>query len=212
LRIKFDSQKIIYIPYEVFFKMKFTKYTAFILIGIFAVLFVVIHFLRTDLYFLKYPLSRYTIGEYGAIMSIGFICFGFSEILLGYNIIVLFGKVNLVSILAILAGFGVFLATFFSMDIQNKPTIAGNLHFTGALIQFIVFPFFCFVSSRYLFKDGLKYPALLVGIITFFFCFLLTLAISIKNDILFSIAEKIDILVFTIWLMVVEIQMIRNKI
>jgi Protein of unknown function (DUF998) len=192
--------------------MKLTRFAAFIFVSIFAILFIIIHLLRPDLYYLQYPLSRYTIGDYGILLSMGFICFGLSEILLGYNFIIQFGKLNRISILLIIAGIGVFLATFFSMDIQHKPTIGGNLHFSGALIQFVIFPFFCLVSSQDLFTGRFKKAALAVSIITFFFCLLLTLAIGIKSDILFSIAEKTDILVFTIWLMLVEIQMIRNKI
>jgi len=191
--------------------MKFTKYTAFIFICIFAVLFIIIHFLRTDLIFLKYPLSRYTIGEYGKLLSVGFVCFGLSEILLGFLIYRYIGKLNLVSILVIVAGLGVFLATFFSLDIQHKPTLGGNLHFLGALIQFVLFPFFCLHSFKYVFKDRLKKWALVIAVTTFFFCLLLTLAICLKNDILFAVAEKTDIVVFTVWLMSVELWMICNS-
>jgi hypothetical protein len=191
--------------------MRLTRILAFLLVCIFALLFVLIHFIRTDLYFLKYPLSRYTIGEYGLLMSFGLLCFGLSEILLGYNIIRRIGKLNPQSVSIILAGAGVFLATFFSMDLNHKPTVGGNLHFLGAIVQFTVFPVFCLFGCKNPLENSLKNLALIVSIFTLLLCFLMLLSICLKNDILFSLSEKTDILIFTVWLLVVEKKMIGSQ-
>jgi hypothetical protein len=188
--------------------MKYTKIAAFIFICIFAAVSICIHFLRPDLYFLKYPLSRYTIGAYGFILSSGFVCFALSEILLGFNILTINDKLNPQTVLLIIAATGVLLATFFSMDLNHKPSLGGNLHFTGAIIQFTAFPVFSFLLYKRPFMVLLKKYALLVSLITFLLCILMSVSIILKNDLLFSLSEKTDILVFTVWLLVVELKML----
>jgi hypothetical protein len=188
--------------------MKYSKIASFIFICIFAVLFILIHFLRPELYFLKYPISRYTIGPYGFILSFGFICFALSEILLGFNLLSKSSKLNPQTVLLIIAGIGVFLATFFSMDLNHKPSLYGNLHFLGAIIQFTAFPVFCLLVYKRPFIVLLKKYALLVSLITFILCILMLVSIILKNDLLFSLSEKTDILVFTIWLLVIELKML----
>jgi hypothetical protein len=138
-------------------------------------------------------------------MSLGFIFFGLSEILLGYTIYRNSKKFNHHSLLIVLAGTGVFMATVFSMDINGKPTLAGNLHFIGAIVQFILFPVFCLSAYKNPLTAILNKWSAFVGISSLFMFILMAVAIYLKDDMLFSITEKVDILIFTVWLMIMEL-------
>ena len=190
--------------------MKITKVFSFVLVCFFAIIFVLIHFIRSDLYFLKYPLSRYCIGDYGILMSVGFLCFGTSEILFGYNIYKRIHKLNRVSILAVIAGLGVFIAAFFTMNVDQKPSLTGNLHFFGASLQFLLFPIFSLYTYKDYLIEKLKKIFFVASLLTFFFFFLIILSICIKNDFFFTISEKMDICFFTIWLIIIEFKMLNK--
>ncbi len=188
--------------------MRLAKVTAFIFICLFACIFILIHFLRPELNYLKSPLSRYAIGNYGRLMSLGFLLFSFSEILLGFNIYKTAGKLKMISIVSFVAGIGVFMATIFQMDLKGTPTTFGYLHFTGAIIQFILFPLLCLYAAREITRGWFKEFSLYISLITLLLFLLLAFSIYLKSDLFFCIVEKLDISIFTIWLLICEYNML----
>ncbi|HUI91313.1 MAG TPA: DUF998 domain-containing protein [Chitinivibrionales bacterium] len=163
----------------------------------FLVASIIIHFLRPELSFLSEPLSRFAVGEFLMVLTIGLIAIGICEILIGLNV----GLARIGSLLLILAGISVIIIGLMKMDIGETVTIGGQIHVWAALSEFTCFPIAVFLIARKIESGTFKTYSLITSLLTISLLGLILLLFNNKSVHVFGLIQKINILAITAWLL-----------
>jgi hypothetical protein len=172
---------------------------------------IIIHFIRSDLNFLLYPLSRYAIGDKSIILVIGFYGVGITEIITSLNLFktgIYHFKIS--GTLLFLAGLGLITLAIFPMDIGDQKTACHLIHTIGALIQFICFPLSAFIFGLRVKTKWIQKYSVITGILSFSLFIMMCVLLLFRDKIpVYGLVQKINILIINTWLIFMSYRMIK---
>jgi len=171
---------------------------------------VVSHCLKKDISFKKDALSKFALGRYGFVLSLGLYSIGLAEIVLAFILFTEFGSLLGTSSLAA-AGVGSVMVAMFKME-QPKETLRGYLHVTGAVVQFFAFPLALILLADYV-HGGLLYIFTLatctLNIFLFSWIMIYVVAGTEHSVPFFGLIQKINIILMTAWVLLVSFTYIQ---
>lgn len=178
---------------------------AFIGSNLFFISIVLSHFLKLDLRFKKDALSKYALGTYGWVISIGLYSIGLVQIVLAFALVNAFGFSS-GNMLLVLTGIGAMVVALCKME-HPRETFRGYVHIFGAGIQFLFFPFALLQLSGYFLGSTLYTLTLMicslnflsVGFILFFF-----LTNTTHESRYFGLIQKTNIVSMNLWVVLVS--------
>jgi hypothetical protein len=166
----------------------------------FLVASILVHFLKSDLSFFSDPLSRFAVGKFSLLLTIGFLAIGLCEILIGIN-----SKPERPGpLFLILAGISVAIVAIVKMDVGNIITIPGQIHNWAALSEFTLFPIAVFLIAWRMERGVLKMYSVFTAAITLGLMATLVVLFNNKYMNIFGLAQKINILAITAWLITIS--------
>jgi hypothetical protein len=168
---------------------------------------ILIHFLRVDLSFISDPMSRFAIGKFSMLLSIGFLAIGLCEILIGINS----KPGRLGPLFLILAGISMAIVTIFKMDLGNIITIRGQIHNWAAESEFTCFPIAVFFLAWQMEHGVLKLYSVFTAVITLGLMVTLFVLFNNKSMSVFGLIQKINILAIATWLITISGSKIREE-
>lgn len=187
-------------------------FLAFLAALYFCIASIIIHVLKTDLDFFRYPLSRYALGNDGVILELGFYCIGITEIILSLNLLKLkANKIGVSALLLFISGIGAIMVGMFHMDIPPIKTFKGIMHILGATIELSCFPFAVFMFGLSIKDKLLSKISVFTGIATFILSLIVGLIfIDLLAMIIpvYGLIQKVNLLIITLWLIVISYKMI----
>ena len=177
---------------------------------------IIAHLLKPDLNWISQTLSMYALGDYGYIINTGFVCIGFTQILLAIALTMArpFNTTKAAGFLSA-AGVGVLLVALFPTEAQPADLVSQLPHIAGAIMQFLLFPFAALAIARPMPAGPLKTYSLVTGYATMklFIVILVLFFIKFTIDIpFFGLVEKIEILAINLWLITFAFYCVRYKV
>jgi hypothetical protein len=110
-------------------------------VSCFAILIIILHFLRPDINSIQRPTSEYAVGKYGYLMTIAFFCMSLATFMLVISLnkgIAPAAKSLPGLILLVIWAIGVLIAMIFPIDPEGAPvTTAGKIHATDGPLAFL---------------------------------------------------------------------------
>lgn len=164
----------------------------------FLVASILIHILRPDLSLVSEPLSRFAIGDFSIIITMGFFAIGACEVLIGIND----KSTRLGSIFIILAGISVIIVALLKTDIGETVTIRGYIHNWSALSEFTWFPVAVFFIAGQMRPGVLKTYSMVTAVVTLGIMVTMVALFDTKTMSFFEAIQKVNIFAITAWLIV----------
>jgi hypothetical protein len=163
----------------------------------FLIALILIHFLKGGLSIKKDTLSRYALGRWGFLITIGLLVVGVNQIIIASE----FLKFNyfLPSLLIGLSGIGAITVGVIKIKENSTP----KAHEIGAAMQFFFFPL-ALISYFILYKNSIF--TLFVGLVTFIFFLVMVATYKKKNRIgtfNYGLIQKINILFINLWIIII---------
>ncbi|MEW4982158.1 MAG: DUF998 domain-containing protein [Cycloclasticus sp.] len=167
---------------------------------------VITHLLKTELNWINHTLSQYALGEHGLIITVGFYCIGFTQVLLATSFMIFNqAAASRGALLLFAAGLGVFVVALFPTQPPSADMLTRLPHIAGASAHFLLFPLAVLALTPSLDAGRLKSFSFMVGYVTLIF-FIVLLALFVMKPIIdtpfFGLFEKVNILIINIWLLV----------
>lgn len=179
---------------------------AFICALIFTFSVVISHVLKTELNWVNDTLSQYALGYNGFIITIGFYCIGFTQVLLASSFMNLHrASTSKGSLLLFVAGLGIFIVALFPTQPASAEMIGRLPHIVGAGVHFLLFPLAVLVLTPSLHKGLLRRYSFITGYVSLLFFIILLVLFLIKPWFeipFFGLLEKINVLIINTWLLV----------
>ena len=169
---------------------------------IFAMSSLTVHLLRSDLKTTKDVLSKYAVGSSGWLLTIGLYSMGFSQILMSFALMNVYG-ISLGFQTLGLAGIGIVLVAVFKIEFSKKKSIRGLLHNLGAGIQFLFFPISLLLLAETFENSTLLAFSNTIGSTTLLLCLIIAyIYFGRLTDNLeyFGGIQKLNVLLITIWM------------
>jgi hypothetical protein len=151
---------------------------------------ILIHFLRPDLGFISEPLSRYAIGDFSILLTIGFLAIGICEILVGIDC----KPIMLGSIFLMLAGICMLFGAMLKMDLGSTVSVHGQIHNCAALSEFTLFPIAIFLIAAKMPRGKFKKYSILTAIFTLGLMVTLVVLFYMNSMKFFGLVQKINII------------------
>jgi Protein of unknown function (DUF998) len=189
-------------------------------ITIFAILIIMLHFLRPDLDPLQRPTSEYAVGQYGYLMTAAFFCMSIAT----FTLVIILnkkmrGKARSIIGLILLTTWGVavLIAMIFPIDAEGAlPTTAGKIHKTNGPVAFLSLALgVLFVSLWFKHDENMRllYPAALILSLIMLLIFV-CVGISFRMKLGFvGILQRIYLVIVITWFLLTlsRLQKVERK-
>lgn len=166
---------------------------------LFAITFILVHFLRRDLNAIRFPLSKYVPGEKAYVLTAGLYLIGLAEILLAFGFqqqANIFGQLLLIG-----AGLGAITVALFKIE-EPKVSVYGYLHDFGAAMQFTLFPLALLFLSEIFIEGSLYSYTLFTSYLNFFLLTIILYLHVYRNSFrekYYGAVQKINMIFMNAW-------------
>ena len=188
-------------------------------ISAFAILIIVLHFLRPDLDPIHRPTSEYAVGEFSYLMTTAFFCMSIATFALVVSLNKTIGRKakSLIGLIFLTVwAVAVLVALSFPIDPEGAPTTtAGRIHQTNGPIAFLSLTIGVFlVSIRFKHDENMRslyHTALILSLIMLLLFISVAVSLSIGLG-LEGIFQRIYLIVVIVWFILVLIRIRKNNI
>jgi hypothetical protein len=184
---------------------------------IFAILIIILHFLRPDLDPLQRPTSEYAVGNYGYLMTVAFFCMSMASFALVMSLNKTMhgrAKSGIGLVLLTIWAFAVLIAMLFPIDPEGAlPTTTGKIHKTNGPVGFLCLALgVLLVSSRFKHDENMRslHPITIILSLLMLLIFL-SVGLSFRMELGFiGLLQRIYLIIVIIWFLLTLSRLYRT--